>query len=193
MQSINGNKKMLSPEQREKLLHALKARFENNMDRHKGLQWAKVQAKLEANAAKLWSLNEMERTGGEPDLVGHDTKTGEYIFHDCSPETPKGRGNLCYDRQGQQLREKRGLHPAGNVMDMAAAMGIEPLTEEEYRALQKLGAFDTKTQSWLKTPPDIHKLGGAIFADRRYGCVFVYHNSAPCFFQGRGFRGSLRI
>lgn len=183
----------LSKAQREELLRTLKARFEENKDRHKGLDWAKVQARLEANAAKLWSLHEMERTGGEPDVVGHDKKTGEYIFYDCSAETPKGRRNVCYDRAGQEARDKRGVHPAGNVMDMAAAMGIELLTEKEYRELQKLGEFDTKTSSWVKTPSDIRKLGGALFADRRYDTVFVYHNSAPSFYSARAFRGSLRV
>ena len=193
MNNMNSNKKELSPEQREKLLRALKARFEKNMNRHKGLEWANVQAKLEANTEKLWPLNEMERTGGEPDVVGHDKKTGEYIFYDCSAETPKGRRKACYDREGQEKREKEGLPPGGNVLDMAAAMGIEPLTEEQYRELQKLGNFDTKTQSWLKTPSDIRKLGGALFADYRFGHVFVYHNTAPCFYSGRAFRGSLRV
>ena len=186
-------KRELSPEQREELLRALKARFEKNMNRHKSLEWAEVQAKLEANAEKLWSLNEMERTGGEPDVVGHDKKTGEYIFCDCSAESPKGRRNVCYDHEGQKAREKQGLHPEGNIIDIAAAIGIEPLTEEQYRELQELGEFDTKTQSWLKTPSDIRKLGGAIFADRRFGHVFVYHNTAPCFYSGRAFRGSLRV
>jgi hypothetical protein len=191
--AIAAFKKELSPEQREELLRALKARFEKNMNRHKGLGWATVQAKLEANTEKLWSLNEMERTGGEPDVVGHDEKTGDYIFVDCSTESPKGRRNVCYDREGQEEREKHGIHPAGNAVDIAAAMGIELLTEEQYRELQKIGDFDTKTQSWVKTPSDIRKLGGALFADRRYGHVFVYHNSAPSFYSGRGFRGSLRI
>jgi len=191
--SITAFKKEFSPEQHEELLRALKARFEKNMNRHKGLEWAKVHAKLEANTEKLWSLNEMERTGGEPDVVGHDKKTGEYIFYDCSAESPKGRRNVCYDREGQEAREKRGVHPDGNVIDMAAAMGIELLTEEQYRELQKLGNFDTKTSSWVKTPSDIRKLGGAIFADRRYSHVFVYHNSAPSFYGVRGFRGSLRV
>ena len=193
MNNINSNKKELSPEQREELLRALKARFEKNMNRHKGLEWAKVQAKLEANPEKLWSLNEMERTGGEPDVVGYDKKTGEYIFYDCSAESPKGRRNVCYDREGQEARKQRGVHPEGNAMDMAAAMGIELLTEEQYRELQKLGNFDTKTSSWVKTPSDIRKLGGAIFADRRYGNVFVYHNSAPSYYGARAFRGSLRV
>jgi hypothetical protein len=191
--SITAFKRELSPEQCEELLRALKARFEKNMNRHKGLEWAKVQAKLEANNEKLWSLNEMERTAGEPDVVGHDEKMDEYIFYDCSAESPKGRRNICYDREGQEVREKRGVHPEGNAIDMAAAMGIELLTEEQYRELQKLGNFDTKTQSWVETPPDIRKLGGALFADRRYGHVFVYHNSAPSFYGVRAFRGSLRV
>jgi hypothetical protein len=186
-------KKELSQQQREDLLRALKARFEKNMNRHTRLDWVKLQAKLEANAEKLWSLNEMERTGGEPDVVDYDKKTGEYIFYDCSAESPSGRRNFCYDREGQEKREKHGVHPAGNVIDVAAVMGIELLTEEQYRELQKLGAFDLKTQSWVKTPSDIRKLGGALFADRRYGHVFVYHNSAPSFYSNRAFRGSLRI
>ena len=186
-------KKELSPEQREELLRTLKARFEKNINCHKGLEWAKVQARLKANTEKLWSLNEMERTGGEPDVIGHDEKTGEYIFCDCSAESPKGRRNVCYDRKGQEEREKHGVHPEGNAIDMAAAMGIELLAEEEYRELQKLGDFDTKTQSWLKTPSDIRKLGGAIFADRRYDHVFVFHNSAPSFYSNRAFRGLLRV
>ncbi|MGH9716991.1 MAG: DUF4256 domain-containing protein [Candidatus Acidiferrales bacterium] len=192
-QPFNRNKKELSPEQSKELFKALKARFEKNMNRHKGLEWTKVQAKLEAYSEKLWSLNEMERTGGEPDVVGRDKKTSEYIFYDCSAETPKGRRNVCYHREGQEKRNKEGLHPAGNVLDMAAAMGIEPLTEEQYRELQKLGDFDTKTQSWLKTPTAITNLGGAIFADRRFNTVFAYHNTAPCFYGGRAFRGSLRV
>jgi hypothetical protein len=163
------------------------------MTRHKGLEWAKVQARLEANTEKLRSLHEMERTGGEPDVIGHDKKTGEYIFCDCSAETPQGRRNICYDREGQQEREKRGVHPAGNAMDMAAALGIELLTEVQYRDLQKLGEFDTKTSSWIKTPADIRELGGALFADRRFGHVFVYHNTAPTFYSARAFRGSLRV
>ena len=185
--------KDMNAEQREELLRASKARFEKNMNRHQGLEWAKVQAKLEANAEKLWSLNEMERTGGEPDVVGYDKKTGEYIFYDCSAESPKDRRNVCYDREGQEAREKQEVHPEGNAIDMAAAMGIELLTEEQYRELQKLGNFDTKTQSWLTTPSDIRELGGAIFADRRYDHVFVYHNSAPSFYGVRAFRGSLRV
>jgi len=191
--STTALKKELSPEQREKLLRALKTRFEKNMNRHKGLEWTKVQAKLEANTEKPWSLNEMERTGGEPDVVGHDKKTDEYIFYDCSPESPKDRRNVTYDREGQEKREKQGIHPKGNAIDMATAMGIELLTEEQYRELQKLGNFDTKTESWVKTPPDIRKLGGALFADRRYGHVFVFHNSAPSWYSARGFRGSLRL
>jgi len=193
MNNINSIKNELSAEQHEELLRTLKARFEKNKNRHKALEWAKVQAKLEANPEKLWPLNEMERTGGEPDVVGYDETTGEYIFYDCSAETPKGRRKSCYDLEGQEEREKEGLHPEGNVIDMAAAMGIEPLTEEQYRELQKLGNFDTKTQSWLKTPSDIRKLGGALFADYRFGHVFVYHNTAPCFYSGRAFRGSLRV
>jgi hypothetical protein len=191
MNNINSNKKELSPEQREELLRALKARFEKNMSRHKGLEWAKVQAKLEANTEKLWSLNEMERTGGEPDVVGHDKKTGEYVFYDCSAESPKGRRNVCYDREA--LESRKEFKPENNAIDMADAMGIELLSEEQYRELQKLGNFDTKTSSWLKTPSEIRKLGGAIFADRRYDHVFVYHNSAPSYYAARGFRGSLRV
>ena len=163
------------------------------MNRHKGLEWAKIQEKLEANTEKLWSLNEMERTGGEPDVVGHDKKTGEYIFYDCSAESPKGRRKVCYDLEGQAVAEKRRTHPEGNAIEMAAAMGVELLTEEQYRELQKLGNFDMKTSSWVKTPPDIRKLGGAIFADRRYGNVFLYHNSAPSWYSARAFRGSLRV
>jgi len=189
--SITASKKELSPEQREELLRALKARFEKNMNRHKGLEWAKVRARLEANTDKLWSLNEMEITGGEPDVVGHDKKTGQYILYDCSAESPKGRRNVCYDREGQDAR--KAFRPENNAIDMAAAMGIELLTEGQYRELQRLGEFDTKTSSWVRTPPDVRKLGGALFADRRYGNVFVYHNSAPSYYGARGFRGSLRI
>ena len=181
----------MNPKQREELLRALKARFEKNMNRHKGLEWAKVQGKLEANAQKLWSLNEMERTGGEPDVVGYDKKTGEYIVNDCSAETPKGRRSLCYDREALESRKEH--KPKDTAMDMAAAMGIEILTEDQYRELQKLGNFDTKTSSWLKTPSEIRELGGAIFADRRYDHVFVYHNGAPSYYAVRGFRGSLRV
>jgi hypothetical protein len=185
-------KRVVSPEQREELLRALKARFEENMNRHQGLEWAKVRTKLEAKPEKLWSLHEMERTGGEPDVVGHDKQTGEYIFYDCSAESPEGRRKVCYDRAGQAAR-KGGGRPEGNAIDMAAAMGIELLTEEQYRALQKLGNFDTKTSSWVKTPADIRELGGALFADRRYDHVFVYHNSAPSYYSARAFRGRLRV
>src|SRR5690242_4983139 len=181
----------LAPEQREELLRALKARFEKNMNRHKGLEWAKVQARLEAKAEKLWSLNEMERTGGEPDVVGHDKKTNEYIFYDCSPQTPEGRTNVCYDREALDSRKEH--KPKNSAVDMAAVMGIELLTEDEYRELQKLGNFDTKRSSWVKTPSDVRKLGGALFCDRRYGRVFVYHNGAESYYAGRGFRGSLRV
>jgi class 3 adenylate cyclase len=191
MKNTNSNKKELSPEHREELLSELKARFEQNMNRHKGLEWAKVQAKLEANTKKLWSLSEMERTSGEPDVVGFDKKTGEYIFYDCSAESPKGRRSLCYDREALESRKEH--KPKNNAMDMAAAMGIELLTEEQYRELQKLGNFDTKTSSWITTPSEIRKLGGAIFADYRFGRVFVYHNSAPSYYGARAFRGSLRV
>src|SRR6202140_2264938 len=184
-------KKEFSTKHREELLNTLKARFEKNINRHKGLEWAKVQAKLEANTEKLWSLNEMERTGGEPDVVGHDKKTGEYIFYDCSPESPKGRRSLCYDREALESRKEH--KPEGNAIDMAAAMGIELLAEEQYRELQKLGNFDTKTSSWVKTPSDIRKLGGALFCDRRYATVFVYHNGAASYYAARGFRGSLWV
>ena len=185
------NKKELSPKQREALLAALKARFEKNMNRHKDLEWAKLQARLEANTEKLWSLNEMERTGGEPDVVGHDRKTGEYVFSDCSAESPKGRTSVCYDREG--LDSRKAFKPKNTAMDMAAAMGIEILTEEEYQELQELGDFDTKTSSWVKTPADIRKLGGALYCDRRYGRVFVGHNGAQSYYSARAFRGSLRV
>src|SRR4051812_11186361 len=185
------SKKKLSPEQREELLSVLKIRFEKNMNRHNGLEWANVQAKLEANTEKLWSLNEMESTGGEPDVVGQDNKTGEYIFYDCSLESPKGRRSLCYDREALESRKEH--KPENNAIDMAAAMGIELLTEEEYRELQKFGNFDTKTSSWVKTPSEIRKLGGALFGDRRYGNVFVYHNGAESYYGARAFRGSLRV
>src|SRR5690348_5753094 len=175
-------KKKLSPKQREELFKALKARFEKNMNRHKGLEWAKVQAKLEANIGKLWSLSEMERIGGEPDVVGHDNRTGEYIFYDCSAETPKGRTSFCYDRDGLESRKEH--KPENTAIDMATAMGIELLTEEQYLELQKLGEFDTKTSSWVKTPPDIRKLGGALYCDRRYGRVFVGHNGAQSYYSG---------
>jgi hypothetical protein len=191
--SRNGNRKDLSSKQRKELLRTWKARFEKNINRHKGVEWAKVQAKLEADPEKLWSLNEMERTGGEPDVVGHDDETVEYIFCDCSAESPKGRRNVCYDREGQTARERQGLHLGDHVIDLAADMGIEPLTEEPYRGLQKLRNFDTKSSSWLKTPADIRNVGGAIFADRRYGHVFVDHNSAPCFYGGRAFHGKVRV
>ena len=183
--------KKLSAEQREELFETLKARFEKNRNRHKGLEWARVQAKLEANPEKLGSLHEMERTGGEPDVVGHDRKTGESIFYDCSEETPQGRRSLCYDREG--LESRKTARPDDSAMDMAAAMGIELLTEEQYRELQQLGEFDTRTSSWLQTPADIRKLGGGIFGDRRYGRVFVYHNGAQSYYAARGFRGSLRV
>jgi uncharacterized protein DUF4256 len=184
-------KKQLSPDQGEDLLGTLQARFEKNMDRHEGLEWAKVKAKLEANTEKLWSLSEMERTGGEPDVVGRDKKTGEYIFFDCSPESPNGRRSLCYDREALDSRKEH--KPKNNAMDMAAAMGIELLTEEQYQELQKLGEFDTKTSSWLKAPADMRKLGGAPFGDRRFGRVFVYHNGAESYYAARAFRGSLRV
>jgi Protein of unknown function (DUF4256) len=185
------NKKKLSPEQHKELLSALKTRFEKNMNRHQGLEWAKVQAKLEANPEKLWSLGEMETTGGEPDVVGHDQKTGEYIFYDCSLESPKDRRSFCYDREALDSRKEN--KPKNNAMDMAAAMGIELLSEEQYRELQNLGQFDTKTSSWLNTPPEIRKLGGAIFADYRFGRVFVYHNGAESYYAGRAFRGLLKV
>jgi hypothetical protein len=190
MKSIN-TKKELSPGQREELITALKARFEKNMNRHKHCEWAKIRAKLEANPKKLWSLSEMERTGGEPDVVGQDENTGEYIFFDCSPESPKGRTSVCYDREALDFRKEH--KPKNSAMDMAAAMGIELLTEEQYHQLQKLGAFDTKTSSWLKAPADVRKLGGGLFGDRRFGRVFVYHNGAQSYYSARGFRGSLRI
>src|ERR1700730_19451788 len=188
--NMNSRKKNLSPEQHEELLRALKARFEKNTNRHKGLEWPQVQSKLEANAEKLWSLNEMERTGGEPDVIGHDNKTGEYMFYDCSAESPKGRRSLCYDREALESRKEH--KPEDSAIDMAAAMGIELLTEEQYRELQKLGNFDTKTSTWVKTPTDIRKLGGALFCDRRYDTVFVYHNGAESYYAARAFRGSLR-
>ena len=187
------NKKELSPEQREELIRTLKARFDANMNRHKGIEWAKVQTKLDTPAAgeKLWSLNEMERTGGEPDVVGFDKKTGEFIFYDCSAESPKGRRSICYDREA--LESRKEYKPENNAIDMAAAMGVELLTVDQYRDLQKLGHFDTKTSSWVKTPSDIRKLGGAIFGDFRYGKVFVYHNGASSYYEARGFRGLLRV
>ena len=194
----SATKKELSQKQSEELLRTLKTRFEKNMNRHKGHEWAKVEAKLEANTQKLWTLNEMEGTGGEPDVVGYDNlpagkagKTGEYIFYDCSVESPNGRRSLCYDREALDSRKEN--KPKNNVTDMAAVMGIELLTEEQYRELQKFGAFDTKTSSWVKTPSEIRKLGGAIFCDRRYGNVFTYHNGAESYYAARGFRGSLRV
>ena len=191
MNNLTSNKKELSPAQREELLSVLKARFEKNRNRHQDLKWAEVQAKLEAHPEKLWSLNEMERTGGEPDVAGHDKITGDYIFYDCSPESPKGRRSICYD--GEALASRKEHKPASNAMDMAAAMGIALLTEEEYRELQQLGNFDTKTSSWIITPAAIRKLGGALFADRRYDHVFVYHNGAESYYAARGFRGSLKV
>ena len=187
---MNSNK-TLSSEQREQLLETLQARFRKNMNRHQGLEWAAVQDRLEANDSRLGSLNEMERTGGEPDVVGRDEQTGEYVFYDCSAESPKGRRSLCYDREALESRKEN--KPAGSAVGMAAGMGIELLTEEQYRELQELGRFDTKTSSWLKTPADIRQLGGAIFADYRYGHVFIYHNGAESYYAARGFRGALRV
>jgi hypothetical protein len=183
----------LSPEQGEDLLKTLRVRFERNMNRHTDLDWRKIQAKLEAQPEKLSSLHAMESTGGEPDVVGYDSEADEFVFYDCSAESPNGRRSICYDRAGQKEREKKGVYPAGNAVDLAAAMGIALLNEDQYRSLQKLGEFDTKTESWIDTPPDIRKLGGALFCDRRYGHVFVFHNSAPSFYAARGFRGSLRV
>jgi hypothetical protein len=191
MKNTPSPKKELSPKQREELLAVLKARFEEHMGRHKGLDWAKVRAKLEASPEKLWSLNEMERTGGEPDVVGHDRKTGEYLFVDCSAESPKGRRSVCYDRAG--LESRKEARPAHNAVDLAAAMGIDLLTEAQYRDLQTLGPFDEKTSSWLKTPEAIRRHGGAIFGDHRYGQVFVYHNGAQSYYAARGFRGAVRV
>ncbi len=184
-------RKELSPQQRDGLLRTLMARFEKNMNRHSGLEWARVQARLEANPEKLWSLNEMERIGGEPDVVDHDKKAGEYILYDCSVESPKGRRSVCYDREA--LEERKEHKPKDSAVDMAASMGIEMLSEQQYRELQTLGTFDTKTSSWVKTPTDIRKLGGAIFCDRRYDHVFTYHNGAESYYAARGFRGSLRV
>ena len=191
MNDTKTSKKKLSPAQREELLHTLKTRFEKNMHRHKGITWDKVQAKLEASSGKLWSLDDMEVTGGEPDVVGYDKKTGEYIFYDCAAESPKDRRSICYD--GEALASRKEHKPKNSAIDMAREMGIELLTEEEYRELQTLGRFDTKTSSWVKTPPAIRKLGGALFCDRRYDHVFVYHNGAESYYAARGFRGSLRV
>lgn len=191
MNNIKSNAKVLTPEQHAELLRVLKARFEKNMNRHNGLQWAKVEAKLKADMDKLWSISEMERTGGEPDVVGFDKKTGEYTFYDCSGESPGGRRSLCFDREALDARKE--FKPESSAIDVAALMGIELLTEEQYRGLQNLGAFDTKTSSWIKTPSAIRKLGGAIFADRRYDHVFVYHNGADSYYAARGFRGLLMV
>lgn len=191
MKKINDNKHVLSKKQQEELLRLLKARFDKNMDRHKNQHWDRVRERLEINREKLWSLNEMERTGGEPDVVDFDTKTGEYIFYDCSAESPAGRRNICYDREAKEAR--KSFKPKDTAIDMAAFMGIEIVTEEQYQYLQKLGPFDTKTSSWLKTPTEIRKLGGAIFADRRYNHVFVFHNGADSYYSSRGFRCLLRV
>ena len=191
MSSTKTNKKKLSPAQAKELLTILRTRFEKNMNRHKGIEWSKVQAKLDANPGKLWSLDDMEATGGEPDVVGYDKKSGEYIFYDCSPESPKDRRSLCYDRRALDSRKEH--KPKNSAMDMAADMGIEILTEEQYRELQQLGEFDTKTSSWVKTPGEIRSLGGAVFCDRRYNTVFLYHNGAESYYAARGFRGSLRV
>jgi hypothetical protein len=184
-------KKTLSQQQRDELIKTLKTRFEKNMSRHKGIQWEAVQKRLEANAAKLWSLNAMEETGGEPDVVGQDKKTGEYIFYDCAAESPKDRRSLCYD--GEALASRKEHKPADSAVNAAAEMGVEMLDEQQYRELQKLGKFDSKTSSWIKTPPEIRKLGGALFCDYRFGTVFVYHNGAESYYAGRGFRGSLKV
>jgi len=190
-EGISSKKKKLSPDQREELLRTLKARFEKNMTRHKGLEWAGVQVRLESNSEKLWSLDEMEKTGGEPDVVGHNKKTSEYLFYDCSAESPKGRRSLCYDREALDSRKEH--KPENNAIELAASIGIELLTEEQYRELQKLGNFDLKTSSWVMTPSPIRKLGGALFCDRRYNTVFVYHNGAESYYAARGFRGSLKV
>ena len=189
MNTINSNNKVLSPEQRAELLGALKSRFEKNMNRHKGVEWAKVKAKLEGDSKKLWSLNEMERTGGEPDVIGHDK--GQYVFSDCSAESPKGRRSLCYDREALDSRKEH--KPKNSAIEAAAAMGVELLTEEQYRELQTLGAFDTTSSSWVKTPSAIRKLGGALFCDRRFDTVFLYHNGADAYYAARGFRGLVRV
>jgi hypothetical protein len=191
MSKPNSNKQDLSQEQRAKLFALLEARFEKNMQRHKGIKWADVQSRLEVHPAKLWSLNEMEASAGEPDVVGHDKKSGEYLFFDCSPESPKGRVSVCYDRAGLESRKEH--RPANTAIDMATAMGVEILTEEQYRELQKLGEFDLKTSTWILTPPDIRKLGGALFCDRRFGHVFTYHNGAQSYYSARAFRACLRV
>jgi len=191
MTNMKSTKKELSPKQREELLGTLKDRFETNMNRHQGLDWAKVQARLEPNPEKLWSLHEMDKTGGEPDVVGQDKKTGQYVFFDCSPQSPKGRTSLCYDREALDSRKEH--KPRSSAIDMAAAIGIELLTEEQYLELQKLGEFDTKSSSWVKTPAEMRKLGGALFGDRRFGRVFFYHNGAESYYSGRGSRASLRV
>lgn len=191
MKQISSSKKKLLPQEREELLKLLKSRFDKNMNRHKGLDWTKIQAKLEANPEKLWSLNQMESTGGEPDVIGHDKKTGEYIFYDCSPETPKGRRSICYD--GEALEARKEHKPHDSAIEMANEMGIQILSEEEYREFQNLGNFDTKTSSWIKTPAEVRKLGGALFVDRRFNKVFTYHNGAESYYAGRGFRGSIRV
>jgi hypothetical protein len=191
MPGLKNTKKDLPQDQRERLLRTLKARFEKNMNRHKGLEWAKVHAKLEAHAERLWSLSEMERTGGEPDVVGYDKKTGEYIFYDCSAESPEGRRSLCYDREALDSRKEN--KPKGCAVELAAAMGVELLTEEQYREFQQLGEFDTKTSCWVKTPSAIRELGGALFCDRRFNTVFTYHNGAESYYAARAFRGSLRV
>jgi hypothetical protein len=184
-------KKALSPEQREKLLGTIKARFDQHVNRHAGIDWAKVKARLEANPGKLWSLHEMETTGGEPDVVGQDRNTGEFLFFDCAAQSPEGRTSLCYDREA--LDSRKEFKPRNSAMELAASIGVELLTEEQYHQLQQLGEFDTKSSSWLKTPPEVRKLGGAIFGDRRYGRVFVYHNGAQSYYSGRGFRGWLKV
>ena len=191
MSKTQNNKKKLSAEQSTELLHLLKVRFEKNAKRHKGVQWEKVEARLKSNADKLWSLNEMEYTGGEPDVVAQDKKSGEIIFYDCSAESPKGRRSVCYDRRALDARKEH--KPGNSAMDLASEIGIEILTEEQYRELQQLGEFDTKTSSWIITPPEIRRLGGALFCDRRYETVFVYHNGADSYYAARGFRGSLRV
>ena len=188
---MNNSKKELSPEQHKELLTVLKSRFEKNMNRHEGLEWSKIQAKLEANPKKLWILDEMEITGGEPDVVGYDKKTDEYLFFDCSPESPKGRRSICYDHQALESRKEH--KPGNSAIGMAEDMGIEILDEAQYRHLQKFGKFDTKTSSWIKTPADIRKLGGAIFGDYRYGTIFIYHNGAESYYGARAFRGSLKV